>query len=132
MNILITGSKGFIGSNLKIFLLLKKKYLIFEHNRHDAKAELIKKIQKVDIIIHTGAENRSDKKENFEQNNYQLTRTIIDNIKPKTHIIFTSTTKINDETQYGKTKKKAENILKKFYKKKKIFVINFETSKYIW
>ena len=119
MNILITGSKGFIGSNLKIFLLLKKKYLIFEHNRHDAKAELIKKIQKVDIIIHTGAENRSDKKENFEQNNYQLTRTIIDNIKPKTHIIFTSTTKINDETQYGKTKKKAENILKKFYKKKK-------------
>ena len=132
MNILITGSKGFIGSNLKIFLLLKKKYLIFEHNRQDTKAELIKKIQKVDLIIHAGAENRSDKKENFEQNNYQLTRTIIDNIKPKTHIIFTSTTKINDATQYGKTKKKAENILKKFQKKKKLFLINFETSKYIW
>ena len=79
---------------------------------------LLKKISKVDLIIHTGAENRSDKKENFEQNNYQLTRTIIDHIKPKTHIIFTSTTKINDATQYGKTKKKAENILKKFQKKK--------------
>lgn len=118
MNILITGSKGFIGSNLKIFLLLEKKYLIFEHNRHDTKSELAKKISKVDLIIHTGAENRSDKKENFEQNNYQLTRTIIDHIKPKTHIIFTSTTKINDATQYGKTKKKAENILKKFQKKK--------------
>ena len=45
MNILITGSKGFIGSNLKIFLLLEKKYLIFEHNRHDTKSELAKKNQ---------------------------------------------------------------------------------------
>ena len=42
MNILITGSKGFIGKNLKSHLVQNLDYIIHEYNRGDS-IELLKK-----------------------------------------------------------------------------------------
>ena len=50
MNVLITGSRGFIGKNLKIFLL-DKKLNIFEFNRGDNLKKLEKLIKLSDIIF---------------------------------------------------------------------------------
>ena len=119
MNILITGSKGFIGSNIKSFLKLETNHIITEHNRTSSKKTLIQKLKKTDIILHLGGENRSNNSQNFYKNNYQLTKDIVDNIKTKTHIIFASTVKVKEKSIYGKSKKKAEGILKQFCNEKK-------------
>ena len=74
-NILITGVKGFIGSNL--FMYLKKKgYKVFGVSK---KLEYeLKKIKNVDFIIHCAGSGtaRLGYKENYKKN-YLPTRSIV-------------------------------------------------------
>ena len=51
MNILVTGSNGFIGKNLKLFLL-EKKFNVLEFKRGDSFIKLEKLIEKSDLIFH--------------------------------------------------------------------------------
>ncbi len=119
MNISIIGSNGFIGSNLKYYLKQKKNIKILEIKRTENFKSFKKKIRCSNIIFHIGGENRSNIKKNFFLNNYELSKKIASNASKDSHIIFTSTIKINDQTPYGKSKKKAEEILKEFKKIKK-------------
>ncbi len=122
MKALITGSKGFIGKNLKFFL---KNYniQINEFNRKDSVKLLRKKIENSDIIFHLAGENRSKKKKNFYINNYELTKIIVKNIiesKKKPPVIFSSTIKIDQKNIYGQTKKTSEDLIKLNLKKNHI------------
>ena len=65
MKILVTGSNGFIGKNLK-YSLLEKKYEILEYNRHEIKKRLIDNLKKCDLIIHLAGENRPKTKNLFK------------------------------------------------------------------
>lgn len=119
MNVLITGSKGFIGKNLKIFLL-NKRLKVFEFNRGDNFKKLEKLIKYSDIIFHLAGDNRPKKKKFFKINNIDLTNKICNTIKKqnkKIKIIFTSTTQINKNNDYAKSKLICEKILVKFKKK---------------
>ena len=117
MNVLIIGSKGFIGSNFKQYLIQKNFLNILDHNRKDSINNLLKKLKLSDLILHFGGENRSKSKVNFFKNNYELTKLVAINAKEKTQIIYTSTIKINEKNPYGLSKKKAEKILKKYKNK---------------
>ena len=59
--VLITGSNGFIGSNLLYSLKNNKKIVIYEHNRGDNKDVLIRNIKLCDTIIHLACINRPKK-----------------------------------------------------------------------
>ena len=117
MNILITGSNGFIGKNFKYYLKTKKKIKVLEYKRNNPKTLLLKKLNKADVILHFAGENRSDKKENFFKNNFGLSKLISENAKSNSLIIFSSTTKISEKTDYGISKLNAEKILKNNKKK---------------
>ena len=111
MRALITGSNGFIGRNLK-FYLFNFNIQVLEFNRGNKIALLKKLVENVDIIFHLAGENRSINKNNFNKNNFHLTKKIVDCViesKKKTPIIFTSTIKINEKNLYGSSKKKSEN-----------------------
>ena len=58
MNILITGSKGFIGKNLKSHLVQNLDYIIHEYNRGDSIELLKEKISISDIIFHLAGISR--------------------------------------------------------------------------
>ncbi len=121
MKILITGSEGFIGKNLEIFLR-QKKYKILKLKRDDKKKILHKNLLNADLICHLAGENRSKNSSLFVKNNTELTQEICEFLiknKKKTPIFFTSTTKINDNTSYAKTKKQCEKILINYKKKTK-------------
>tara|TARA_A100001011_G_scaffold400515_1_gene515816 strand:+ start:1631 stop:2734 length:1104 start_codon:yes stop_codon:yes gene_type:complete len=118
MNVLITGSKGFIGKNLKIFLL-DRKLNIFEFNRGDNLKKLEKLIKLSDIIFHLAGENRPKKKSFFKVHNIDLTDNIckiIKKQKKKIKIIFTSTTQIHKNNDYAKSKLICEKLLIKLKK----------------
>ena len=118
MNILITGSKGFIGKNLFFNLKNKQKYNILHYNRGDKINKLRNLINISDIIFHCAAENRPIKNKNFKVSNIDLTRNIVSILNKKkisTFLIFTSTKQINNKikTEYSLSKFKAEEIIKK-------------------
>ena len=121
MNILITGSEGFIGKNLIAILNQNKNKKILEFNK-STKQKLENLVKKSDLIYHLAGENISSNKKDFIKNNINLTdricKLIVEN-ELKTRIIFSSTIRSGDETIYGKTKKKCEKTIKKYFKNKK-------------
>ncbi len=113
MKALIVGSRGFIGKNLKFFLL-NKNHKIYEYNRNEKANKLNRYLEKCDVIFHLGGENRSKKKKDFTKNNYKLTKSIVDKVcllKCSPPIIFTSSIKVNEKNDYGTSKKKSEKYI---------------------
>ncbi len=122
MKVLITGSNGFIGQNLK-FNLISEKIEVIEFTRKSNPNILKDLVEKVDIIFHLAGENRSKKKVNFYNNNYILTKKIINCViksKMKPPVIFTSSIRVKEKNSYGVTKKKAEDYIYKFLKKNSV------------
>ena len=112
MNILITGSRGFIGKNLKSHLIQRSHYIIHEYNRGDSLDKLKEKIKISDVIFHLAGENRTEDEFNFEKNNFELSKeisTLILNSNQQKHLIFSSTIQAELDNAYGKSKLKAEN-----------------------
>lgn len=120
MKILVTGSKGFIGKNLICKLKESKKYTILEYFKGDHLTELEEKLAKSDFLIHLAGENRPKNINEFKLNNIDLIQNIcniIQKLKKKIPIIFTSSIQAVNNSPYGESKKKAENILFELYKK---------------
>ena len=114
MNILITGSKGFIGKNLKIRLEKINKFNIIEFNRENTEDDLYKAVNKAETIIHLAGENRPESIEAFDKVNHILTKKICKLCREKdskTHIIFSSSTQAEKDNPYGKSKLAAEGEL---------------------
>jgi len=127
MNILITGSNGFVAKNL-IFYLKKNenKFKLLKFSKKNNFNDLKKKIFKSDIIFHLAGTNKDKKKKFFTKNNYELTKKIcqfIEESKKKIPLIFSSTKHVYLETDYGISKKKSEEVIKKFSKKNNPCVI---------
>ena len=74
MNILVTGSKGFIGKNLVKYLGSNSQHKIFEFSRDDLLEDLEKIINKIDIVFHIAGLNKKTVNEDFEKTNNKLTK----------------------------------------------------------
>ena len=73
MNILITGSSGFLGKSL-IKYLKKYYHIIHEFSKNDKLSDLEKLISKIDIVFHFAGVNQTSDKINFEKINVGLTK----------------------------------------------------------
>ena len=74
-NVLITGSNGFIGSNLRI-KLIEKGYNVETFTKKNTVNQLNEKIKKTDFIFHLAGVNRSKIKKKFKIANIDLTKKI--------------------------------------------------------
>ena len=116
MNILITGAQGFIGKNLIQFLSEQNKFNIIEFSNDDNLQILNNKLLKANIIVHLAGVNRTEDNSLFEKVNINLTKHICDFLLEKslkTPIIFSSSIKATEQSPYGVSKYKAEELLKK-------------------
>jgi UDP-2-acetamido-2,6-beta-L-arabino-hexul-4-ose reductase len=126
MNVLITGSGGFIGKNLCSHLKQKQNINLITFVRKDSHDSLRDKVMNSDIIIHLAGENRPKDQSQFKKVNVQLTRDICEAIKrtnKKIPIFFSSSIhaesyssypKNSNNYNYGKSKRDAEIILEEF------------------
>ncbi len=115
-NILITGSNGFIGKNLKKRLQQRDDIKLFEFNRNDKMNELEKIIKNIDFIFHFAGEvrpNSSD--EEFLSSHNLLTIELIKVIEKNNlsiPILFTSSKHAcNPKNMYGQSKLETEEII---------------------
>ena len=119
MEILITGSEGFIAKNLIYRLNNLKNVKLNLFSKKANLQNLEKLIIKSDYIIHLAGENRSHKKNDFKKNNFLLSKKISEIIisnKLDKKIIYSSTTRYKENNYYGESKLKSENVLKKITK----------------
>jgi UDP-2-acetamido-2,6-beta-L-arabino-hexul-4-ose reductase len=114
MKILVTGSEGFIGKNLCLFLSEQKEYEILKVNRETSDSQLSQYILESDILIHLAGVNRPENETYFEEINANFTKKIIDSLignNKNTPFLFTSSTQAELDNPYGKSKKSAEDLV---------------------
>ena len=114
MHVLVTGSDGFIGKNL-IVRLNELGVSISRYTRNNVVDDLPYLIKKSDFIIHLAGENRPIDEKNFDIVNFGLTEMICEEIRfsgKSTPIIFASSSQAKIDNAYGRSKLKAEILLK--------------------
>ena len=112
--VLITGSNGFIGKNLKLYLTQFKDIQVTCFDKDDEVSFLPEILKKVDFIFHLAGVNRSMNDHDFQKYNTDFTKKLSENIKninKKISIVFASSIQAESDNLYGKSKKNAEDIL---------------------
>lgn len=120
MNIGILGSKGFLGSNLALFLKGKhNNFKLFLFSRENNDEDLDHLFKNCEIIFHLIGANRSKDEEEFYISNVLFNtklKTLIKNSKNLKLLIHASTIHVDRNDIYGKSKSKAESILEEAFK----------------
>ena len=119
MNILVTGSKGFIGSHLIKHLKYQKKHNLFEFNRKDHIDDLISIVPKLDFVYHLAGVNRSNDRKLFQKVNVDFTHKLCELLSAnrKIKLLYASSIQASNNNDYGISKRKAEVICQDFGKR---------------
>lgn len=114
MQVLVTGSNGFIGKNLLERLGRMEDVSVTTFSKVDAPDTLEDKVQEADFVFHLAGVNRPEKPEEFYEGNRDLTQQIIEAAKKsgkKTPILLSSSIQAEADNDYGKSKRAAEEVL---------------------
>lgn len=118
VNVLITGANGFIGRNLCVALEEMKNVSIQTYTRDHTIEELEQFLKHADIVYHLAGVNRvKDDDSEFVKGNIDPAENITEilrKIDRKPIIVMSSSIQATNNTPYGKSKKKAEEILEKY------------------
>lgn len=112
MNILITGSNGFIGKNLRVFLSERGYTNLSFFGRNQAYSELESMVQQADFVFHLAGVNRPLQDEEFQEGNAHLTEELVRllaSTERKIPLVLTSSTHAERDNPYGKSKAAAEH-----------------------
>lgn len=114
-NILITGSEGFVGKNLKLSIERAFPEInILQFSKLNNEFDLEEYINSSDLIFHLAGSNRPPNVEEFYDVNEKLTQKICNLIiksQKNIPIIFSSSIQAKENNDYGKSKLAAEKLL---------------------
>lgn len=119
MKIGVTGSNGFIGKNLLERLGRIEGVELITFTRSNSLSDLKQFVKSVDFIFHLAGINRPENPQEFYQGNQDLTQRIVDlalNSGRKIPILMSSSTQIERDNDYGKSKLGSETALEAYAK----------------
>lgn len=119
MKVLVTGSNGFIGKNLQEHLSRIEDVEIMTFTRADTSSKLEELVNTADFIFHLAGINRPESVEEFYEGNENLTQQIVEfaiKAKNKTPILISSSTQVEQDNDYGKSKLGSEIALEEYAK----------------
>lgn len=114
MKILVTGSDGFIGKNLCLMLKENGYNKICKINRNTSNEKLKKELKTADFVYHLAGINRHNDPKMFDVVNIDFTKFILDSLKNYNNnapVMFASSTQVNNNSDYGKSKLAAEKLI---------------------
>lgn len=114
MNILVTGSNGFIAKNLVQFLSEQDNINVLCFNRSSSQNDLEDAVIQADWIVHLAGVNRPLDEQEFIEGNVSLTQKIADilqQVKKATPIILSSSIQAERDNAYGQSKLGGEQVL---------------------
>ena len=113
MRVLVTGSEGFIGKNLRI--KLAENFIDYTcFSRLDSPNLLPKLLENIDFVFHLAGVNRPSHPDNFASENIALTQALCDAVQETEKAIpiaFTSSIQASLNNPYGVSKRLAEEAL---------------------
>lgn len=119
MKVLITGSKGFIGKNLRLALTEVGNYDILTFDRGDAPNLLGELVHKSDYIVHLAGENRPIDPKSFQEGNVDLTQVLCQAIEKTGRsipLIYSSSLQANDsKSLYAQSKRSTEAVIQALF-----------------
>ena len=120
MKILITGSKGFIGSNLLVHLQRREDVQIFGYDIDNSREELDAWLDEADFVIHLAGVNRPKNEEEFFTGNAGLTSYVCERLARRADpppILLSSSIQAELDNPYGRSKRLAEEALIEYAEK---------------
>lgn len=114
MKILVTGSKGFIGKNLILWLKEIKEVEILEYDKKTEEAMLEEYCSKADFVYHLAGVNRPIETYEYMEGNFNFTDKLIEKLKKYKNdcpVLFSSSIQASLDNPYGISKKASEDIL---------------------
>lgn len=116
----ITGMAGFVGTHLRDRLLREEgvEVLPFEDSYYENPELFIEFAKNADVIVHLAGVNK-DEPEVIYQKNIELMEKLLEYVDAsgnKPYILFSSSTQIERDNEYGRGKKKAMELLEKWSK----------------
>ncbi len=113
MKVVVTGSAGFIGSNLCV-ALKRAGHRVLTFERENTDEELRELLKVADFVYHLAGVNRPESEEEFQTVNVGLTAKICEHLLAlgrATPIVFASSVQAMQNNPYGRSKCQAENVL---------------------
>jgi UDP-2-acetamido-2,6-beta-L-arabino-hexul-4-ose reductase len=114
MKVLITGSNGFVGKNLRIHLSERSGVEVVCFTRSDDVAQLPAFLEGVDFVFHLAGVNRPQETTEFALGNTGLTEQLCDAIRTtgrQIPVVYTSSIQAEVANPYGASKLAAEEAL---------------------
>jgi UDP-2-acetamido-2,6-beta-L-arabino-hexul-4-ose reductase len=111
MRVLVTGSRGFIGTHLVMSLRECGIKEVSEYELGDSQRQLEAALLNAEAVYHLAGVNRSERLEEYQEVNFGLTRTIcgiLEAHQRKPVFILVSSTQAQYDTPYGNSKRLAE------------------------
>jgi UDP-2-acetamido-2,6-beta-L-arabino-hexul-4-ose reductase len=113
-NVLLTGSRGFLGKNVYTNLKATSNVRVFTLH-HDTEGYDFSHIPRdIDTIIHLGGVNRTEFSEEFKTGNVGSTISVLkfaQSLVEKPKFIFSSSIQAVKSTPYGESKREAEELI---------------------
>jgi len=114
----ITGMAGFVGTHLRDRLTRDTAFEIlpYEDSFYDNPEKLIAFVENADIIVHLAGVNRDEPQVVYEKN-IELMSTllsVVDASDNTPYILFSSSTQIDRDNEYGRGKKRAMELLEQW------------------
>lgn len=117
--VVITGANGFVGKNLVSDLEATTNYNLLKITRDTDEQTKKKYLLQADSLVHLAGVNRPQKVEEFKEGNVDLLKEILNILKnnPKNpNVILSSSSQVERDNLYGKSKLEGEKLLENFSK----------------
>lgn len=117
MNILLTGSNGFIGKNIVSKLSVIYNHNVFKYDMDSTYVELESYVKNADVIVHLAGVNRPIDIEDFQKGNFGFTSDLLElltKFNNRCPIILSSSIQAERDNPYGISKKAGEDLLFKY------------------
>lgn len=114
MRVLITGSEGFIGSNLKLKLSEREDVEVLSFDKEDTSERLAQLVAKSDFVFHLAGVNRPKDPAEFFAGNADLTAQLSALLAASERgipVVYTSSIQAELNNSYGQSKRSAEQNL---------------------
>lgn len=110
--VLITGSEGFVGKNLRVLLQQRTDIRLLSYDIHNSPEDLETLLGQADFVFHLAGVNRSQNPDEFKSGNTDLTEHICNLLAAsgrRVPIAITSSIQAAMDNQYGTSKRGAED-----------------------
>lgn len=128
MNVLVTGSNGFIGQNLIMWLRRLPDAAILEFDQPHTLQDLAERLATADLIYHLAGVNRPQSVEEFRTGNVDLTTQMCELLLRAgrvTPIVLSSSIQAELDNPYGVSKRQAEEVLADYARRSGARVVIF-------